>query len=89
MSHDFGGGAPARRILICLYATIAIASGGLIAMLWPFPDRRAAQMAVALLTFQIADKLLTLPALGVSHPVARTNLAIAAFHGAALGLVSL
>jgi hypothetical protein len=75
MDGAFGPDTPSRRILACVYATILLAS--LAALV--FPDK-AAEIAHTLFPLQILYKILTLPALGLRHPVARANAAIAVLH---------
>jgi hypothetical protein len=75
----FGPDTPARRILACVYAAIAIASAT--ALGWP---DKAVDVAHTLLPLQIAYKLMTAPAVGAKSPVAMANLAIAALHGATM-----
>lgn len=75
----FGPDAPARRILACVYAAIL----GLSAVLLAWPAGRAALLP-GLLTVQVAYKLLTVPLLGIGHPVAVANLGIAAVHAVTL-----
>lgn len=80
----FGPDAPARRILICVYAAILVLSAVLLA----WPAGRAA-LAPGLLAVQVAYKVLTVPLLGLGHPVATANLAIAALHAVTLATLAL
>lgn len=76
----FGPDQPARRILIAVYLTIALLSAGLLVA----PSAWRESMVPGLLTVQVVYKLLTLPLLGVGHPVALANLGIAAVHAVTL-----
>ena len=71
----FGPDSPSRRIVLCAFGAVWVASAT--ALAWP---DKAADVAHTLLPLQIAYALLTWPALGISHPVARGGLALAAFH---------
>ena len=75
----FGPDASARRILICVYAAILVLSAVLLA--WP---AARTPLLPGLLTVQVAYKILTVPLLGIGHPVAAANLAIAAVHAVTL-----
>ncbi|MFD1341340.1 hypothetical protein [Litorisediminicola beolgyonensis] len=79
MTEVFGPDTPARRVLACFYATILCAS--LAALV--FPDK-AGEIAHTLFPLQILYKLMSLPALGLRHPVARVNAAVAALHTATM-----
>ena len=79
----FGPDTPARRILICVYGAILVLSAVLLA----WPGGRAA-LAPGLLVVRVAYKLATVPILGVGHPVAVANLAIAALHALALATLA-
>lgn len=77
----YGPDTPARSILLSLYLAILIASAALLVA-----DR--AQMTVALLAMQVIYKLTTpLTVRSMRHPVVVSNLAIAAFHAAAIASV--
>ncbi|WP_298435467.1 hypothetical protein [uncultured Jannaschia sp.] len=76
----FGGDAPARRILISVYLAILVASAVL--LIAPAPWRAA--VVPGLLVVQVAYKLITVPMLGIGHPVVAANLGIAAVHGVTL-----
>lgn len=76
----FGGDAPARRILISVYLAILVASAVLLVA--PAPWRAA--VVPGLLAVQVVYKLITVPMLGIGHPVAAANLGIAAVHGVTL-----
>lgn len=75
----FGPDGPARRILACVYAVIAVASAT--ALGWP---DKAVDVAHTLLPLQIGYKVLTWPAVGSGNPVVRVNLAVAALHTATM-----
>jgi hypothetical protein len=70
MTACYGPDSAARRILACLYATIAIASA--VALV--------GQASGMLFPMQIAYKLMTLPAVGWRNPVVKSNIAIALLH---------
>ena len=85
MTEVFGQDTPARRILACLYATIASASGLALLMQFAFQHPEwSAQIALVMFPLQIVYKLATLPAVGIRNPVVISNLAIAALHSAAV-----
>lgn len=74
----YGPPAPARGILLSIYAAILLLSGGL--LLQPVTGSVAA-MVVALLLVQIVYKVTTPFTVGsFANPVVLSNLAIAAFH---------
>ena len=88
MTAVYGPDTPARRILACLYATIAMASG--VALLAQFAFGRpelSVQIALVLFPMQIAYKLATAPAVGLRNPVVISNLAIAVLHSASLAVL--
>jgi hypothetical protein len=80
MTACYGPDSAARRILACLYATIAIASA--VALLGQASGNAALAIAIAAVLFpmQIAYKLMTLPAVGWRNPVVKSNIAIALLH---------
>ena len=75
----FGPDTAARRLLAAVFATILCASLAALA----FPDK-AAEIAHTLFPLQILYKAMTLPLLGLTHPVARVNAAVAALHTATM-----
>ena len=85
LSGPYGPDTPARRILICVYGTIALASVVLIALhLRATPSARPwTQM---LLVLQITYKLGTVALIGLGNPVVVSNLIIALAYAAALAL---
>jgi len=85
MTAVYGPDSPARRILACLYVTIAAASGAALLAQFGF-DRADVSIAIALVLFpmQILYKVATAFAVGTASPVVVSNLAIAALHGGAL-----
>ncbi len=80
----FGPDTDARRILVCLYATLALASvTGLV--LWGLGAQDAARtLGLVLFSVQIAYKLMTVPAVGLASPVVLTNLAVVGVHAVTL-----
>lgn len=78
----YGPDTPARRILICVYGAILLASVALLAASWAGQDILA--HAQTLLAVQVIYKLATLPAVGARNPVVIANLGIAALHAATL-----
>lgn len=84
MTACYGSDSAARRILACLYATIAIVSAA--ALAGQASGNLAASISIAGILFpmQIAYKLMTLPAVGWHNPVVKSNLAIALLHTATL-----
>ncbi|HIG23603.1 MAG TPA: hypothetical protein EYG02_00860 [Henriciella marina] len=85
MTAVYGPDTPARRILACLYATIALASA--VALFCQFGYGLAEvsmQIALVLFPLQIAYKLATAFAVGLGSPVVISNLAIAGLHSASL-----
>jgi hypothetical protein len=79
-TNTYGADSPARRILGCLYASIALCS--VTALLLP---HLTVAIAMVLFPLQILYKLLTLPVVGSwRHPVVLSNLLITALLGAAL-----
>ena len=77
----------ARRILACLYGTIAAASG--VALLAKALGWEELFIAITLVLFsmQIVYKLATWPAVGLGSPVVRANLAISALHAVSLAVL--
>ena len=84
MDTVFGPVTDARRILVCLYATIAIASIAGLLLLGMGETALATQIGLTLFALQITYKLLTVPLVGLSSPVVFTNLVVVAIHGATL-----
>lgn len=85
MNMPYGPATPASGILAAVYTAIAILSIALLAAFW-WGLPQATAWAQALLMLQITYKVLTWPAVGLANPVVKSNLAIAAFHTAALML---
>ncbi|MEM6310994.1 MAG: hypothetical protein AAF754_13200 [Pseudomonadota bacterium] len=84
MDPVFGPATDARRILVCLYASIALASvAGLTLIAIGEPDL-ARQIGFTLFSLQIIYKLMTVPMVGLSSPVVITNVTVAAIHTATL-----
>lgn len=74
-ADTWGARQPGRQILLAVYLSILMVSGGL--LVWP-----DARMAAGLLLAQILYKVLTPITVGsFRHPVVLSNLAIAALHG--------
>lgn len=89
MAVVYGPDTPARRILACLYATIALASGYALADLAITGDpARALRIASVLFPLQIIYKIATAPAVGLRNPVVVSNLAIAALHATSLAVAT-
>lgn len=85
MRAVYGPDTPARRILACLYATIALASAvALVATAVSGDAAIALRIAAVLFPLQIIYKLATLPAVGARNPVVISNVAIAALHAITL-----
>jgi hypothetical protein len=87
MTTVYGPDSPARRILACLYGTIALASGA--ALVTQFALGRpefSVQIALILFPLQIAYKFATIPAVGLRNPVVISNLFIAIFQATSLGV---
>ena len=89
MDQTFGGDTPARRILAALYGTIALASVAGLLLLVSSQKERALALGVGLFAFQIVYKLMTLPLLGLSHPVVKANLLVIVLHAATLAALFL
>ena len=84
MDPVFGPATDARRILVCLYASIALASvAGLTLIAIGEPDL-ARQIGFTLFSLQIIYKLMTVPMVGLSSPIVITNVTVAAIHMATL-----
>lgn len=73
-----GPDTAARRILAAIYAAILIASVALLAL--HLFHRDITPWIQALLSIQVAYKLLTVPLVGLRNPVVVSNLAIAVVH---------
>lgn len=84
MDSVFGPITDARRILVCLYATIAVASIAGLALMTIGETALATQIGLTLFALQIIYKLMTVPMVGLSSPVVLTNLAVVAIHSATL-----
>lgn len=78
MDGPYGPDTDARRILTCLYLTIAVVS--LFALVKLGMGQRDVAMRVAWVLFpmQIIYKLATVPIVGLGNPVVVTNLAVVA-----------
>ncbi|MDW4498581.1 hypothetical protein R5H30_11355 [Sulfitobacter sp. D35] len=83
----FGPDGPARRILACLYGAILLAGAVVLGALLSGRAEVALAIGLVLLPVQIVYKLATAPALGLTHPVVRANLGIAAAHTLVLGTI--
>lgn len=85
MQGAYGPDTPSRRILACLYGTIALVS---VAALISVPLIRSTDMmiqtALVLLPFQILFHVLTYVFLGLRNGVMTATLVIAALHAGAL-----
>ncbi|MEL6451715.1 MAG: hypothetical protein AAFQ19_10680 [Pseudomonadota bacterium] len=77
MAVIFGPDTPARMILLCVYAAIALVSAALIG-LHAVGHGWAVPMTFALFAVQITYKLATVVAVGVGNPVVVTNLVVVA-----------
>lgn len=85
MDVVYGGDTVARRILACLYATIAATSLIALAGQVYFGDQKLSfEIARVLFPMQIIYKVATLPAVGWKNPVVKSNLAISVLHTASL-----
>ncbi|MEM7661041.1 MAG: hypothetical protein AAF292_02235 [Pseudomonadota bacterium] len=84
MDAVYGPDTDARRILACLYGTIALASIFALAALGAGFDEITRQIVWVLFPLQIAYKLATIPTVGLSSPVVRTNLFVVIVHSVAL-----
>jgi len=89
MRAVYGPDSPARRILACIYATIAFASA--VALVAQATGYIAWSITIASVLFpmQIVYKLMTWPAVGWGNPVVRSNVAIALLHGVTLAALEL
>ncbi|MEL6921918.1 MAG: hypothetical protein AAFO77_13030 [Pseudomonadota bacterium] len=87
MAEAYGPDTPARRILACIYATIALTSAVTLLMLAMGRVQAVLAVSAALFAIQITYKLATWPAVGLGHPVVNANLMISALHAASLGVV--
>jgi hypothetical protein len=76
----FGVDTPARRVLISVYAAIALVSAAALAM----PADLRLALVPGLLVVQIVYKLITVPMLGPANPIVLTNLAVVAVHAVTL-----
>ena len=87
MTACYGVDSAARRILACLYATIAMASA--VALIGQALGNTTLSIAIAGVLFpvQITYKLMTIPAVGWRNPVVKSNLAIALLHTATLAAI--
>jgi len=84
MDPFLGPATDGRRILVCLYMSLAIASVfGLIQLASGYSEA-ALSLGVSLFSLQILYKLMTVPAVGLQNPVVRTNLVVAIIHIATL-----
>lgn len=83
MAAVFGGDAPARRILTSIYLEIALLSAAMLVA----PEATRLAFVPGLLSVQVVYKVITVPMLGLRHPVALSNLAIAGLHAATLWTV--
>ncbi|SFJ03974.1 hypothetical protein [Jannaschia pohangensis] len=78
MADAFGPDAAARRILVAVY--LAIAGLSAVLMVWG----GGAALIPGLLVVQVVYKLLTVPLLGIGHPVVMANLGVVAVHAVTL-----
>lgn len=87
MAACYGPDSAARRILACVYATIAMASA--IGLVGQATGDAALSIAIAGVMFpmQIGYKLMTLPAVGWGNPVVKSNIAIAGLHAVTLAVL--
>ncbi|CTQ48485.1 hypothetical protein JDO7802_00487 [Jannaschia donghaensis] len=81
MAQAFGPDQPSRRILLAVYLAIAACSAAL--LLWP----GGRMLVPGLLAVQGIYKVLTVPLLGIGHPVVVTNLGIVVVHGVTLATI--
>lgn len=87
MAAVYGPDSPARRILACLYATIALASGiALASHALTASPALSLRIAAVMFPLQIIYKLATVPAVGLRNPVVQSNVAIALLHTVSLAL---
>lgn len=87
MTEVYGPDTPARRILACLYATIAVTSAATLGLLAAGQVRTALYVSASLFAIQIVYKLATWPAVGLGHPVVNANLLISFVHACSLVFV--
>lgn len=87
MNAVYGPDTDARRILACRYGTIALASLIALAALGLGNREIALQIVWVLFPFQIVYKLATVPTVGLSSPVVRTNLFVVVVHLMSLTLL--
>lgn len=80
MDTVFGPDTDARRILICLYATIALASGAGLFLMIAGRANLALTLGVSLFAVQITYKLLTIPLVGWDSPIVKTNTRVVIIH---------
>ncbi len=87
MTACYGPDSAARRILACLYATIAMAS--VFALAAQASGHAVVSIAIAgvLFPMQIAYKIMTLPAVGWRNPVVISNLVIALLYTVTLAML--
>ncbi|WP_299048477.1 hypothetical protein [uncultured Tateyamaria sp.] len=83
MDLAFGPDTDARRILLCLYCSIAVASAVLI-LLHVLGAAWAVPMTFALFAVQIMYKLATVVMVGLHSPVVATNLCVVVFQLSAI-----
>ncbi len=80
MEQAFGADTPARRVLIAVYLAIALGSAALLVA----PAAWRTSLVPGLLAVQVAYKVLTVPLLGIGHPVVAANLLVVAVHSVTL-----
>lgn len=76
MEQVLGPDTPARRILVCLYLAIGVASLVGLVLIATGEGARARSIALTLFPLQIGYKLATVAVLGALQPVALSNLVI-------------
>ena len=87
MTAVYGPDSPARRILVCLYGTIALASAAaLVAQFGAGVPEISRSIALVMFPLQIVYKVATVFAVGLRNPVVVSNVIIAALHGVSLGV---
>ncbi|MEP5760116.1 MAG: hypothetical protein ABJ327_12565 [Litoreibacter sp.] len=85
MQGAFGPDTPSRRILACMYGTIALVSlGALVSVPTLGSTEIMIHTALVLLPFQIIFTFMTVALIGQRNAVATGNIIIAALHGGAL-----
>ncbi|MEM1377711.1 MAG: hypothetical protein AAGG69_10010 [Pseudomonadota bacterium] len=87
MVEAYGPDTPARRILACLYATIALTSAATLVMLAMGRVQAVLWVSAALFAIQTVYKVGTWPTVGLGHPVVNANLMISVLHAASLAFV--